>query len=154
MKEKSIDFKKGDIVKSRLRGVPKKHICIILEDEPVNGHIKCISVCNLTSAPVPLGEYGIDISHYNLPEEWFDEKKPTTWLRCNEVDCIYSCEIEDSPILGNIVVEFPKLWTEVCSLVHNCPISYRLKSVCECDFEILDKQIELGLTEPNDCGCQ
>ena len=30
---KKLNFKKGDVVKSALLGVPKKHICIILEDE-------------------------------------------------------------------------------------------------------------------------
>ena len=45
---KKLNFKKGDVVKSALLGVPKKHICIILEDERSENHVKCISVCNLT----------------------------------------------------------------------------------------------------------
>lgn len=156
MKRKRIirqKFKKGDVIKSALLGVPKKHVCIILEDEGAENHVKCISVCNLTGSVVPNDEYSIDVSQYEFPESWFDKKKHQTWLRCNEVDCVYKHDIENCNKVGNILELFPDLWSEVCRTAYNCPISKKLENICDCDYELIEKQIEFGLLEPEDCGC-
>lgn len=150
---KKLNFKKGDVVKSALLGVPKKHICIILEDERSENHVKCISVCNLTSKPVPDGEYGIDVSKYKFPADWFEEKQPETWLRCNDVDCIYKHEISELQIVGNLLELYPELWSDVCLAVYNCPISEKLQNICDCDNDIIEKQIRHGIIDPEDCGC-
>jgi|GEM_PF-1899737 len=149
-----LKLKKGDIVKAELAGVPLKHICIILEDNPTNGHIKCIPVCNITGSKPDSDDYFIDLSKYDLPEKWFDKKKTNSWLRCNEIDCLYKHSLSEEDVVGNILESFPELWSEVCEMVFNCPISARLEVACDCEFDIIKKKISLGKREANsDCGC-
>lgn len=70
-KRKKNMLKAGDVVKASFAGIPKSHICIILDDEPQNGHIKRLPICcNFTGSEIPLGEYSIDISEFDLLENW------------------------------------------------------------------------------------
>ena len=143
----------GDLIKAKIPGVPGKHICIILKDDRRSGHIECIPVCNFTGTKVKSGEYAIDISKYELPDEWFDEKKANSWIRCNDIDCIESFDIEQEKILGNIRNDFNGLWLEVCEAIKNCPISPKLEVACDCEYDVIQKQIDEGLCQPIECGC-
>jgi hypothetical protein len=153
-KRKKNMLKAGDVVRAKVAGIKGIHTCVILEDEPTTGHFKCLAFCNFTGSEVPLGEYSIDISEFELPDNWFDTKKPQTWLRCNAVDCVHSIEITKEHKLGNILVSFPKLWTKVCTAVHSCEISERLASACDCDYKIIEKEIKLEKRIKSDCGCK
>lgn len=151
--QKKLTLRKGDIVNAHLPGVQGKHICIILNDEPQNGHIQCIPVCNFTGSKVSSGEYAIDISKYQLPDNWFKNKKPQSWIRCNEKDCLYSTNFVKKDILGNIRDSFKELWDEVCNSTLNCPISDRLKYACDCNYQAIQSKIDSGLINEPDCGC-
>ena len=144
----------GDIIKAELPGVSGKHICIILKDDTTNGHQECLPVCNLTGTPVSPGEYEIDVSGYDLPDEWFETKKPTSWIRCNEKDCIWSVNFEETDVLGNIKNDFPYLWAEVCEATVNCDIADRLETACDCEYEEIRAEILDGNEEEFDCGCE
>ena len=148
-------YKIGDLVKAYLPNNSKiKHICIILENENEFGHIKCLPVCNFTSKIGKKNyDYSIDISKFNLPEIWFENKKPESWIRCNDVDCIYNQQFSEKDILGNIRLEFPELWSEVCKSVMSCTISARLSHICDCEYEKINELIELGQIKIPDCGC-
>jgi uncharacterized protein YifN (PemK superfamily) len=146
-------FKTGDLFKADLPGTKIKHICIILEDEPMNGHIKCLPVCNFTSKSGSIDDYSIDISHYNLPEEWFDNKQPESWIRCNALSCVFMTNFSKNDRLGNLEESFPELWKEVCNAVFNCPISDRLQNLCDCEYEEISHKIDMGLIAQPDCGC-
>src|SRR5690606_13593631 len=101
---RSEKYSAGDIVWARIPQVNEPHLCIILEntsEEESNGHNRCMHVCNFTGSEVEMGEYAIDIGNYDLPKHWFNKQKPNTWIRCNEIDCIYSYEII-SDVKGNI----------------------------------------------------
>ncbi len=149
-------FKAGDIVKAEIPNTKGKHICIILENENSNGHQNCIHVCNFTGSPViESKQYVIDISKHDLPKEWFENKKPTSWIRCNERDCIYAYNFENEVILGNIQTDYPDLWSEVCREMVKCPISDRLKIVCNCEEEKINNQnTEVSSDENNRCSCE
>ncbi|WP_406842993.1 hypothetical protein [Flavobacterium soyae] len=147
-------LKAGDIVKAVLAGIPLSHVCIILEDEPKTGHVKCLPICNFTGSEVPPREYSIDISEFDLPNHWFEDKKPQTWLRCNEIDCVHSINVDRKNKLGNIIESFPLLWSKVCAAVHDCPIAEKLSKACDCDYKIFEKQIKLGKKEKSNCGCK
>ena len=127
------------------------HIYFILEDETDDNHVQCFSVCNLTGSPVPEGEHAFDLSQYDLPENWFEEKKPQTWLRCKDLECIHGLQITKH--LGNIIDSNPKLWGDVCRAFHSCRISEIFKEACDCEYDLLGRQIDLGLIEEEDCGC-
>lgn len=147
-------FSSGDILKAPLPGVPGLHICIILKDDTVNGHQECLPVCNMTGSYISEGEYAIDISKYELPNEWFENKKPNSWIRCNTIDCVYSANFEKAEILGNIRIDFPELWKDVCKATVNCEIADRLKDVCDCEYEEIQIEILNGNEEELDCGCE
>lgn len=143
----------GDLIKAKIPGVPGSHICIILKDDRRNGHLECIPVCNFTGTEVKEGEYAIDIIKYNLPDSWFDKKKPESWIRCNDIDCIDSFEVESEEILGNIRNGFGPLWLEVCEAIKSCPIATKLDKACDCEYDVIQKQIDDGLIDPTNCGC-
>jgi len=143
----------GDLIKAKIPGVLGYHICIILKDDRRNGHWECIPVCNFTGTEVPEGEYAIDVSKYDLPDEWFDKKKPQSWVRCNDIDCIESFDIEQEEVLVNIRKEYIELWLEVCEAVKSCPISVKLSKACDCEYKVIQKQIDEGLIKPINCGC-
>ena len=148
-------YKIGDLIKAELAGSKIKHICIILENEDNFGHIKCLPVCNFTSKMGNgTSDYSIDISKYNLPNEWFENKQTESWIRCNETDCIYNMKFSEKDILGNILVQFPDLWSEVCKAVHFCDVvSTKLNQICDCEYEKTNNLIEQGIIETPDCGC-
>ncbi|AXE21171.1 hypothetical protein DR864_27255 [Runella rosea] len=152
----SSGLRKGDLIRAVLPGVKGRHICIILEDESadINSHLTCIAVCNFTGSNIPEGEYAINISKYDLPDHWFEEKKADSWIRCNEKDCVKSYEVSGNDKLGNIRQAYPQLWDDVCKAVHSCPISERLKSACNCSFEEIDRKVKEGTAKPSDCGCR
>lgn len=143
----------GDLIKVRIPGVPGRHICIILQDDRRNGHLECIPVCNFTGTEVPPGEYAIDISKYNLPDRWFDEKKPESWIRCNDIDCVESYNVEGEEILSNIRTEYRDLWLEVCEATKNCPISEKLSKACDCKYDAIQRLIDEGVIDSVDCEC-
>ncbi|TCN60141.1 hypothetical protein D0809_09415 [Flavobacterium circumlabens] len=147
-------LKRGDVVRAKIAGIPSIHTCIILEDETQNQHTRCLPICNFTGSIIPKGEYSIDISGFDLPESWFGLKKTDTWLRCNEIDCVYSLEIEEPGKIGNICKQFPKLWSHICEAIHSCAISLRLEQACDCDYKLIEKEISLGLKTKPDCGCK
>lgn len=147
-------YKIGDIIKGDLPGSKIKHICIILENEDKFGHVKCLPICNFTSKPGGKDDYSIDISKYPLPEHWFDKgAKTTNWIRCNEVDCVHNVKFSESDILGNIKLEFPELWKEVCEAVFSCKISKKLELICDCEYSEIQELIEKGEIPIPDCGC-
>ncbi|KIA82423.1 hypothetical protein [Flavobacterium sp. AED] len=98
------------------------------------------------------GEHTFDLTDYDLPESWFKTKKPRTCLRCKDLECIYSLDVKER--LGNILKSYPKLWSEICRAFHNCTISEKFENVCDCEYEIIEKEINLGLTTESDCGCE
>jgi hypothetical protein len=147
-------FKKGDLIKAFLPGTRIKHICIILEDEQEDGHTKCLSVCNFTSKIGKKSDYSIDISSYNLPDDWFNPIKPTSWIRCNEIGCLHMTNFTVDDILGNLIVMFPDLWKEICKAVYSCPISDKLKQFCDCEYEMIEQKISEGEINIPDCGCK
>jgi len=108
----------------------------------------------MTGTPVSSGEYQIDIRNYNLPDEWFETKKPTSWIRCNERDCIWSVHFKEMDILGNIKKDYPALWREVCKATVNCDIAERLKDACDCEYEVIREEILNGNEDEFDCGCE
>ena len=144
----------GDILKAELPGVSGKHICIILKDDTTNGHQECLPVCNMTGSYIAEGEYAIDISKYDLPDEWFEKKKPDSWIRCNTKDCVWSINFEESDILGNIKNDYPELWNDVCKATVNCEIAERLNEICDCEYEEIQAEILNGNEEEFDCGCE
>src|SRR5690625_4109441 len=130
------NYRAGDLVKAEIPGVPGTHICIILDESDTNQHYRCVRVCNFTGSEIPEGEYAIDIRLHHLPNQWFGNKKPTSWIRCNrEIDCINSFDIVDHKVLGNIKDDYRDLWLEVCEKIKNCDISVNFNTVCECAFE-------------------
>lgn len=146
-------LKQGDIVRAIDAGVKGEHIYFILEDQKDDdNHVQCFSVCNLTGSKTPKGEHAFDLSEYNLPDSWFKIKKPQTWLRCKDVECIHKLQITEQ--LGNIIQSQPKLWSDVCRAFHSCRISEKFKDACDCEYEIIEKEISLGLAEEEDCGCE
>jgi len=146
-------YQTGELYKVVLPNVPGTHICIILNEDNRNGHQECIPVCNFTGTKVPSGEYAIDISKYELPEEWFDEKKPSSWIRCNDIDCVDSYKVVSEEPLGNIKDDFPELWLDVCTATAACPISQKLSNACDCQYEVIERQMKDGLIPEMDCGC-
>lgn len=152
-RQRPIQFRSGDIVQAEIAGVPGKHICIILKDESASGHQECLPVCNFTGSEVSAGEYAIDVSKYDLPDEWFGNKKPDSWVRCNEIDCVWGTNIENAERLGNIRDKYSELWEDVCRATVNCPISSRLQNTCDCEYEEIQLQIEEGEISDFDCGC-
>lgn len=147
-------YKIGDILKADLQNTKIPHICIVLENEDNLGHIKCLPVCNITSKTGSTKDYSIDISKYDLPEEWFDKgKKTNSWIRCNEIDCIYNVTFSKAHILGNILIHFPELWKEVCQAVYSCRISEKLEKICDCVYEEITESIKNGEIALPDCGC-
>jgi hypothetical protein len=149
---KSKKLQKGDVVRASESGIKGDHIYFILEDEAEGNHVQCLPVCNLTGSIISEGEHSFDLSQYNLPEAWFKTKKPKTWLRCKDVACIYKLQVIEE--FGNIIESQPKLWSDVCRAFYNCPISEKFKNVCDCEFEIIDREISLGLSDAEDCGCE
>lgn len=144
-------FKRGDIVKVRIAGFSSTpHICIILDDYIEGGHVPCLPVCNFTGTHK--GENLIDVSEFNLPNDWFESIKPNTWIRCNETACIYETNVLKH--CGNIKDDYPKLWEKVCNASYSCTHSARLQNVCDCDFQIMDKKIALNLIQPPACNCE
>lgn len=147
-------YRAGDIVEGRLPSdsVGQSHICVILGDSEMNEHTKCIPVCNFTGSEPPPSGISVDISEYNLPDDWFKNKKPTSWIFCNMQDCIYA-SVQSERVLGNINDQFPDLWKKVCKATFSCPESTRLKSSCNCHFEEIVSAIENCEIEPPTCGC-
>ena len=148
---KSRKLKKGDVVRALDAGVKLEHIYFILEDQREDNHVQCFSVCNLTGSKIPKGEHSFELSKYDLPDSWFKTKKPQTWLRCKDVECIHKLQITEE--LGNIITSHPKLWNDVCRAFYSCQISEKFKDACDCEFKIIEKKINLGLAVEEDCGC-
>jgi hypothetical protein len=148
-------FKVGDLVKGYLPdSTERKHICIILEKENEFGHIPCIPVCNFTSKKGKIEtEFSIDISKYDLPTSWFENKKPESWLRCRDKDCLYNQKFTINDILGNILEDFPELWKSICLNVISCPNAEKFNRICECEYEKTNELIKLGEIKKPDCGC-
>jgi len=149
-----IKFRSGDLIKAPLAGVKGLHVCIILKDDTNNGHQECLPVCNLTGSNVSPGEYAIDLTKHDLPDSWFDNKKPTSWLRCNRRDCIYAANLNEANILGNIKRDFSALWADVCRSTINCDIVERLSEACDCEYQEIREAIQSGDAEEYDCGCE
>jgi hypothetical protein len=71
-------------------------------------------------------------------------------LRCKDIECLRKLQINEQ--LGNILNT--KLWNDVCQAFYNCRIAGKFQDACDCEYEIIEKQISLGLTEIEDCGCE
>lgn len=146
-------FKRGDVVRATIAGTSNVHTCIILKDVIVGNHVDCLPVCNFTGSIIPEGQYSIDVSEIQFPESWFGKVKNQTWLRCNEIDCIYNFDIQGEKV-GNIIDLYPQLWSRVCEAVHSCPVSEKLQQACDCDYKIIEKEIDLGKRAKSKCGCK
>ena len=147
-------FKIGDIVRARIPGTRGRHVCIILKDVTTNGHQECLPVCNFTGTKVASGgEYAIDVSKYKLPDNWFGTKKPNSWIRCNDIDCIKGTNIKNADKLGNIRDEYSALWKDVCQATANCAISSKLQHICDCEYEEIQTKIDEGEISNFNCGC-
>jgi hypothetical protein len=147
-------YKMGDIIKADLPGTKIKHICVVLENEDSLGHVKCLPVCNFTTKQGSISDYSIDISKYQLPEHWFEKgTKTDSWIRCNEVDCIYNLNLSKADVLGNILIDYNDLWKEVCQAVYSCKVSTRLEKICDCEYDEINSAIEKGEIPIPDCGC-
>ena len=124
-----------------------------LEKENEFGHIPCIPVCNFTSKKGDNKiESSINISKYDLPKTWFENKKPELWLRCRDKDCLFNQKFSKDDILGNILGDFPNLWKAICLSVISCPISERLNQICDCEYEKTNEIVKQGEIEKPDCG--
>lgn len=147
-------YTKGDVVRGRLPSdeVGQSHVCIVLQDSTANGHTSCIPVCNFTGSEPIISGFSIDISNYELPENWFDKKKPTSWIFCNMQDCIRAT-LQAEEKLGNLPDQFPKLWEEVCHQAYSCAESERLQYACDCHFEEIKKAVVRGEIESPECNC-
>jgi hypothetical protein len=147
-------YKMGDIIKADLLGTKIKHICVVLENENNLGHVKCLSVCNFTSKQGSISDYSINIAKYQLPEHWFEKgTKADSWIRCNEVDCIYNLNLSEADVLGNILVDYNDLWKEVCLSVCSCKVPSRLEKICDCEYEEINSAIKKSEIPIPDCGC-
>lgn len=124
-------LKKGDLIKTELSSVPGIHVCVILEDEGSNRLVKCLPICNFTSNPPENADIVIDVSDYNLPDEYFNKKKTTSWLICKENQCTYSSN--NYKYLDNLLTKHPKLWEKICSASSKWESNNILTSVCECE---------------------
>ncbi|TRW97176.1 hypothetical protein [Flavobacterium gawalongense] len=145
-------LRKGDVVRAIDAGVKWEHIYFILEDQTEGNHVQCFSVCNLTGSKIPKGEHAFELSEYDLPEVWFKTKKPQTWLRCKDIECIRKLQIIEE--LGNIIESHPKLWSDICRAFHSCRISEKFKNACDCEYEIIQREINLELYKEEDCECE
>lgn len=147
-------YNAGDVVRGRLPSddVGHSHVCIILQDSTANGHTTFIPVCNFTGSEPLQGGFSIDISGYELPEEWFGRKKPTSWIFCNMQDCIHAT-LQSEKILGNLLHQFPDLWEAVCHQAYNCAESERLQYACDCHFAEIKEAIVNGEIESPECNC-
>lgn len=124
-------LKEGDLIKTELSGVPGIHVCMILEDERAGKLVKCLPICNFTSNPPKNMDIAIDVSDYNLPEEYFNLKKSTSWLICKENLCSYPSS--DYIYLDNLLINHPKLWEKICNASSKWESNKILTSVCKCE---------------------
>lgn len=68
------------------------------------------------------------------------------------LECIYSLNVKER--FGNILRSYSKLCSEICRAFHNCTISEKFENVCDCEYEIIEKEINSGLTTESNCGCE
>lgn len=92
----------------------------------------------------------MDLSGYDLPDDFFKTKKPVSYLRFAEPHCLKRFEVKRH--VGNLK-EYGTLWEDLCELMHtNFPEQIELlEEVCSCDC-LEDQSINVGYCEQDNCS--
>jgi len=142
------DLETGDIIRSKLAS-PKKsrkrkkgsskieHTFIVLEIPQKSGsrdHKICVPACCFTSQPPTAQEsLFIDLTEYDVPENFFFNKKGNCYLRLSEPSCLKRFEYIGH--IGSLDLH-SQLWGAICTLVHQSynGVLIEFHSVCDCEL--------------------
>lgn len=144
------EFKKGDVYTALRPGEIIPHVWVIMQDCK-NANTFCTREFNLTGSPAPEGEHMIDVSHYAFPADWFKYRKLKTYARINQKDCL--TKGNTLTYLGAIEDSCPGLMEDICKQTYACVVAADLEDLCDCDYNIIDKKIELHQIQFPDCDC-
>lgn len=145
------EFRKGDVYSACRDGEATSHIWIIMQD-CMEGDKHCTRAFNLTgSESREARQHMEDVSHHKFPADYFKHKKKYTYARINVDDCLKKGNTLKH--LGNIQESCPGLMEEICQATYACEVAVDLEEICDCDYQIMDKKIELNQIEPPSCDC-
>jgi hypothetical protein len=151
MRKRTNEFRKGDVYRALRDNEIISHVWIIMQD-CMDGHGYCTRAFNLTGSNTNRqGVHMINVSHHNFPSDWFRKKKKYTYARINKKDCLKKGNTLE--YLGNIEESCPGFMNEVCQETYACEIATDLKEICDCNYQIINKKIELKQIEVPVCEC-
>lgn len=131
MRKKIEELVRGDVIRGL---IPKKgeHTVIILSDYSPDEHMKCINACSFSSNPsLKKDNRNIELDGVEIPDYFFDIKKPISYLRIDELPCLKKFEIREYK--GNLK-SHTKLWKKICTSISNVSAlaTQELDGMCSC----------------------
>ncbi|GGH55935.1 hypothetical protein GCM10007423_64000 [Dyadobacter endophyticus] len=93
----------------------------------------------------------LEVTGYPFDENWFKERKPRTWVRCDETDCIYETDIIE--LLGNVHFKDQHLWDTICDGYYACDIPDAIKCGCKTEHELTKKLVAAAKVSEPSCSC-
>jgi len=149
-RRRTTEFRKGDVYRATRDGEITPHIWVVMQD-CLHADRHCTRAFNLTGSEAPEGQHMIDVSHFTFPDGLFKYKKRYTYARINEKDCL--TKGNNLEYLGDIEDLCPGLMEEVCKQTYACDVALDLDDLCDCNYQIIDKKVDLGQMIEPECDC-
>lgn len=150
MRKRTTELRTGDIVRAQRPWDSQEHVWIIFETS-ISADKECVRAFNLTGSPAPEGEKMIEIAKKDIPDNFFPIKKPRTFARINDGDCLLLEDVTEH--LGVAKTVCPGILDEVCQQTYSCDVSSELHKLCDCEYGIIERKVELNQIVPPPCDC-
>lgn len=140
-KKKLEEYVAGDVIRAvinhkKVEKGQREHCFIVLNNPRAKSekkqHILCVPSCSFSSKPTMCSDKKcLNLSSYGLPDEFFNKKKDTSYLRFSEPTCLERYQIKEH--ITNLK-SYPKLWQDICELMnqHYGDEIEMLEDACNC----------------------